>query len=79
MTEPILQSALSTVVGVSLLAFVPSYIVRTFVWTVFAVVGIGLLHGLLFVPVLLELMVGCYSVVGGDDVSRKSLVAGASD
>ncbi|EPB76089.1 putative RepA leader peptide Tap [Ancylostoma ceylanicum] len=57
MTEPILQSALSTVVGVSLLAFVPSYIVRTFVWTVFAVVGIGLLHGLLFVPVLLELMV----------------------
>ncbi|KAL6726637.1 hypothetical protein Aduo_008589 [Ancylostoma duodenale] len=57
MTEPILQSALSTVVGVSLLAFVPSYIVRTFVWTVFAVVSIGLLHGLLFVPVLLELMV----------------------
>ncbi|KHJ89582.1 hypothetical protein OESDEN_10590 [Oesophagostomum dentatum] len=57
MTEPILQSALSTAVGVLLLAFVPSYIVRTFVWTIFAVVGIGVLHGLLFVPVLLELMV----------------------
>ncbi|KAK6742194.1 hypothetical protein RB195_009828 [Necator americanus] len=57
MAEPILQSALSTIVGVSLLAFVPSYIVRTFVWTIFAVVGIGVFHGLLFVPVLLELMV----------------------
>ncbi|WKX99348.1 hypothetical protein Q1695_014325 [Nippostrongylus brasiliensis] len=57
MTEPILQAALSTVVGVSLLSFVPSYIVRTFVLTVFAVVGIGVLHGLLFVPVLLTLTV----------------------
>ncbi|XGW15644.1 hypothetical protein V3C99_001246 [Haemonchus contortus] len=57
MTEPILQAAMSTVVGVSLLALVPSYIVRTFVMTVFAVVGIGVLHGLLFVPVLLSVMV----------------------
>lgn len=57
MTEPIIQAALSTVVGVSLLSFVPSYIVHTFVLTVFAVVGIGVLHGLLFVPVLLALMV----------------------
>ncbi|VDO24427.1 unnamed protein product [Haemonchus placei] len=56
MTEPILQAAMSTVVGVSLLALVPSYIVRTFVMTVFAVVGIGVLHGLLFVPVLLSVM-----------------------
>ncbi|KAK5984912.1 Patched protein 9, partial [Trichostrongylus colubriformis] len=57
MTEPILQAALSTVVGVSLLALVPSYIVRTFVMTVFAVVAIGVLHGLIFVPVLLAAIV----------------------
>ncbi|KAK6044564.1 hypothetical protein COOONC_17930, partial [Cooperia oncophora] len=63
MTEPILQAALSTVVGVALLALVPSYIVRTFVMTVFAVVVIGVLHGLLFVPVLLAVMVGFLSLL----------------
>ncbi|CAI5444554.1 unnamed protein product [Caenorhabditis angaria] len=57
MTEPILQSALSTAIGVSLLAFVDSYIVRTFVNTVFFVVGLGILHGLVFLPVLLDSVV----------------------
>ncbi|CAI2348465.1 unnamed protein product [Caenorhabditis sp. 36 PRJEB53466] len=57
MTEPILQSALSTAIGVSLLSFVQSYIVRTFVNTVFFVVGLGILHGLVFLPVLLDTIV----------------------
>ncbi|CAB3402894.1 unnamed protein product [Caenorhabditis bovis] len=57
MTEPILQSALSTAIGVSLLSFVNSYIVRTFVNTVFFVVGLGILHGLIFLPVLLDTIV----------------------
>uniref|UniRef100_A0A1I7UQV0 SSD domain-containing protein n=1 Tax=Caenorhabditis tropicalis TaxID=1561998 RepID=A0A1I7UQV0_9PELO len=57
MTEPILQSALSTAIGVSLLSFVHSYIVRTFVNTVFFVVGLGILHGLIFLPVLLDSIV----------------------
>ncbi|CAP27052.1 Protein CBR-PTR-9 [Caenorhabditis briggsae] len=57
MTEPILQSALSTAIGVSLLSFVHSYIVRTFVNTVFFVVGLGILHGLIFLPVLLDTIV----------------------
>ncbi|CAI4231403.1 unnamed protein product [Auanema sp. JU1783] len=57
MTDPILQSAISTIVGVSLLTLVPSYIIRTFVYTVFFVVFIGILHGLLFLPVLLSTVV----------------------
>ncbi|PAV83810.1 hypothetical protein WR25_02312 [Diploscapter pachys] len=55
--SPILQSALSTAVGVLPLIFVPSYIVRTFVYTVLFVVAIGLLHGILFLPVLLDTVV----------------------
>lgn len=57
MTEPIAQAAFSTIVGVAPLALVPAYIIRTFVLTVFFVVIIGILHGLLFLPALLHTIV----------------------
>uniref|UniRef100_A0A3B5BC82 Patched domain-containing protein 3 n=1 Tax=Stegastes partitus TaxID=144197 RepID=A0A3B5BC82_9TELE len=50
---PILQGALSTVVGVVVLSASGSYIFRTFFKIVFLVIVFGLLHGLVFIPVFL--------------------------
>ncbi|XP_029380562.1 patched domain-containing protein 3 [Echeneis naucrates] len=52
---PILQGALSTVLGVAVLSLSMSYIFRTFFKVVFLVVAFGLLHGLVFIPVFLTL------------------------
>ncbi|KAL7632548.1 UNVERIFIED_CONTAM: hypothetical protein RMT77_017115 [Armadillidium vulgare] len=53
---PILQGAISTVLGVSALTLAPSYIFVTFFKTVFLVVFFGALHGLLLLPVLLSIL-----------------------
>lgn len=56
---PVLQGALSTVVGVLVLSMSGSYIFRTFFKVVFLVVTFGLLHGLVFIPVCLTLVGTC--------------------
>uniref|UniRef100_A0A3B4TQ02 Patched domain-containing protein 3 n=1 Tax=Seriola dumerili TaxID=41447 RepID=A0A3B4TQ02_SERDU len=56
---PILQGALSTVLGVVVLSVSGSYIFRTFFKVVFLVVTFGLLHGLVFIPVFLTLIGAC--------------------
>ncbi|KAJ8042861.1 Patched domain-containing protein 3 [Holothuria leucospilota] len=48
---PILQSAVSTILGVAILLVVPSYIFQTFAKIIILVMIFGLLHGILFVPV----------------------------
>ena len=53
---PIAQGALSTILGVSALAFSSSYIFRTFFKTMFLVILLGAFHGLLIIPVLLSIM-----------------------
>ena len=53
---PIAQGALSTILGVSALAFSNSYIFRTFFKTMFLVILLGAFHGLLIIPALLSIM-----------------------
>uniref|UniRef100_UPI003AB0500F patched domain-containing protein 3-like n=1 Tax=Centroberyx gerrardi TaxID=166262 RepID=UPI003AB0500F len=52
---PILQGALSTILGVSVLATSEFHIFRTFFKIIFLVMLIGMVHGLAFIPVLLTL------------------------
>ncbi|KAM4557096.1 patched domain-containing protein 3 [Fundulus diaphanus] len=56
---PILQGALSTVLGVVVLSVSGSYIFRTFFKIMFLVIACGLLHGLVFIPVFLTLIGAC--------------------
>ncbi|XP_033837835.1 patched domain-containing protein 3 [Periophthalmus magnuspinnatus] len=53
---PILQGALSTILGVVVLSMSGSYIFRTFFKIVFLVISFGLVHGLVFLPVFLSLV-----------------------
>ena len=53
---PIAQGALSTILGISVLAFSASYIFRAFFKTLFLVILLGAFHGLLVIPVLLSFM-----------------------
>lgn len=57
---PILQGALSTILGVVLLSLSGSYIFRTFFKIVFLVITFGLIHSLVFIPVLLTLLGACW-------------------
>lgn len=52
---PVLQGAVSTILGVAVLLIVPSYIFQTFAKIIILVMVIGLLHGLLFIPVVMVL------------------------
>ena len=52
---PIIQGAISTILGVIGLAFAPSYLFITFFKMIFLVILLGALHGLILLPVLLSL------------------------
>ncbi|PAV84529.1 hypothetical protein WR25_22041 isoform A [Diploscapter pachys] len=52
---PILMSASSTILGVSFMATAESYVFRSFLKTIILVVVLGVLHGLVILPVLLTL------------------------
>ena len=53
---PIVQGAISTILGVIGLALVPSYIFFTFFKMVLIVIVLGALHGLILLPVLLSFL-----------------------
>ncbi|XP_033108335.1 patched domain-containing protein 3-like [Anneissia japonica] len=55
---PILQGALSTVVGIAVLSSSNGYIFRIFFKTLFLVIMLGLLHSMFFLPILLTLLGG---------------------
>ncbi|KAG2458075.1 PTHD3 protein, partial [Polypterus senegalus] len=50
---PIVQGAISTILGVAVLAAAESYIFRTFFKIMFLVIGFGAFHGIVFIPVFL--------------------------
>ncbi|CAI4232299.1 unnamed protein product [Auanema sp. JU1783] len=52
---PILQSASSTILGVSFMASAESYVFRSFLKTIILVIALGALHGLVILPVLLTM------------------------
>ncbi|CAJ0933790.1 unnamed protein product, partial [Mesorhabditis belari] len=51
---PIFQGASSTIAGVSILYTVNAYIILTFFKTIWLTMVIGMLHGLLFIPIFLS-------------------------
>nr|XP_056713089.1 patched domain-containing protein 3-like [Euleptes europaea] len=56
---PVVQGAVSTIVGVSLLSMAATYIFRTFFKILFLVILFGALHGLIFIPVFLTFFGFC--------------------
>ncbi|KAJ3611570.1 hypothetical protein NHX12_021585 [Muraenolepis orangiensis] len=67
---PIMQGALSTIVGVVVLSASKNHIFRTFFKIMTLVMVFGLLHGVTFLPVFLTLFAGCSS--GKDKQKRES-------
>ncbi|XP_020372176.2 patched domain-containing protein 3-like [Rhincodon typus] len=56
---PIIQGALSTILGVVVLAAAASYIFRTFFKIMFLVITFGAVHGLIVLPVFLTFSASC--------------------
>ncbi|XP_075067575.1 patched domain-containing protein 3-like [Mixophyes fleayi] len=56
---PIVQGALSTILGIAALSATESFIFRTFFKIMLLVIAFGTLHGLLFIPVLLMTIGAC--------------------
>uniref|UniRef100_A0A1I7ZA38 SSD domain-containing protein n=1 Tax=Steinernema glaseri TaxID=37863 RepID=A0A1I7ZA38_9BILA len=61
---PLTQGALSTIIAVGVLATVPAYMIVTFFKTVFLAIVIGLIHGLIFLPVALSVFVRGSCILG---------------
>ena len=56
MAMPILCASLSSIIGVMFLGFAQSYLFRTFFKTITAIMVLGTLHALCFLPVILSLI-----------------------
>ncbi|KAJ1347360.1 hypothetical protein KIN20_002396 [Parelaphostrongylus tenuis] len=76
---PLCQGAMSTIIAVSVLADVPAYMIITFYKTVLLSILIGLLHGLVFLPVLLSTFVRgcCFMSTASENVVEKAKVTPA--
>ncbi|CAG9537740.1 unnamed protein product [Cercopithifilaria johnstoni] len=66
---PVTQGAMSTILAVAVLADIPAYMIVTFFKTVLLSIVLGLLHGLIFLPVMLSWFVG-----GEQDLQKTSTI-----
>ena len=75
---PIIQGAVSTILGVFGLAFAPSYLYVTFFKMVFLVIFLGAAHGLVLLPVLLSLFGPGSCRSSNSSSSRRSVASSPS-
>ncbi|XP_063309215.1 patched domain-containing protein 3-like [Pelobates fuscus] len=68
---PIVQGALSTILGILALCAAESYIFKTFFKIMFLVITFGALHGLVFIPVFLTLF-GAYEITCSEKVKPQN-------
>ena len=54
---PIVQGAISTILAVFPMFFLPSYILQSFTKMVMMVIGLGALHGLIVLPAIMGIVV----------------------
>ncbi|XP_054847761.1 patched domain-containing protein 3-like [Eublepharis macularius] len=64
---PIVQGAVSTIVGVAVLSVAATYIFRTFFKIMFLVIFFGAIHGLIFIPVFLTFFGVCRRLPDQED------------
>ena len=76
---PILQGAISTIIGVSTLIMAPSYIFEVFFKTIFLVISFGVLHGLILLPVMLSIFGPGSSLCGGGSDKKQDEEGAAED
>ncbi|XP_072170191.1 patched domain-containing protein 3-like [Diadema setosum] len=74
---PILQGALSTIIAIIVLNWSPSYIFRAFFKIMLLVMVFGMLHSLVFLPVLLSSIGCCFS--WSSHPTRSAVEAGNSE
>ncbi|CAD5214420.1 unnamed protein product [Bursaphelenchus okinawaensis] len=75
MSGPMIQAGFSTILCMLPLIFVPTYAIVAFAKTVFVVVGVGLLHGLFFMPIVICWVPYRFGTCGKKSRSEQSSVS----